>query len=144
MKPTPRTVLTGAFLGSLAVVAAFGLLLLVGPIPKAPFVAAWQGMVGGGWVAATVLGGAAFVLIGTLWGLLLLPVSHPTIGKGMLVAIVPTLWALVAWPALQGGPILAGGDPTGILIPIVMNVVIWGSLLGWYADRHTPGHAVAT
>lgn len=144
MKPTPKTALTGAFIGSVAVAGALGLLVLLGQIPKAPFVAAWQGMVGGGWVAAAVLGGAAFIAIGTLWGLLMTFVPNPTIVKGLLVGIVPTIWALVVWPAIQGNPILADGAPKGILIPVVMNVVIWGSILGWYADRHTPDHAVAS
>lgn len=138
MPPIVRTALTGAFLGALAVVAAFGLLVLIGQVPKAPFVGQWQSAFGGGWVSALLLGGALFVLIGTLWGLPFAWVPNPTIGKGMLYAVVPTLWALIVWPAINGQPILAGGDPVGILIPIVMNVVIWGSILGWYCRRHTP------
>lgn len=137
MSPTVRTALTGAFIGSLAVVAAFGLLLLIGQIPKAPFVAQWQEMMGGGWLLATLLGGAAFVAIGTLWGLPFAWVPNPTILKGMLYALLPTVWALVAWPAINGKPVFAGGDPVGILIPVVMNVVIWGSILGWYTSRRT-------
>ena len=137
MSASPRVALTGAFLGSLAVVGVFGLLLLIGQIPKAPFVAQWQDFFGGGWVAATLLGGAAFVIIGTLWGLPFAWVSDPTIPKAMAYAVLPTLWALGAWPALNGQPVFAGGDPVGILVPVGMNVVIWGSLLGWYTRQHT-------
>ena len=136
MTPTFRSALTGAFYGSLAVVGAFGLLLLLGQIPAAPFVGQWQAFFGGGWQLATVLGGLAFVAIGTLWGAPFAWVPRPTILKGMLWGIVPTLWALVAWPAINGQPVLADGDPKGIVLPILMNVVIWGSILGWYTQRH--------
>ena len=136
MTPTVRAALTGAFLGSLAVVGAFLILLVIGQIPKAPFVGQWQTFFGGGWVLASVLGGALFVLIGTLWGLPFAWVPRPTIPKAMLYALVPTLWAIWAWPAINGQPVFAGGDPVGLLIPVVMNVVIWGSILGWYARRH--------
>ena len=141
MTPSIRAALTGALLGSLAVVAAFGLLLLVGQIPKAPFVAAWQTFFGGGWVLATVLGGALFVLIGTLWGLPFAWVPNPTVPKAMAYGLVPTAWALVAWPAINGQPIFAGGDPVGLLLTLLMNVVIWGSLLGWYTRRRAPAMA---
>jgi hypothetical protein len=100
-------------------------------------------MAGGGWVTATIIGGALFIAIGTLWGLLMTLVPYPTIAKGLLVGIVPTIWALVVWPAIQGNPLLAGGDPKGILIPVVMNIVIWGSIVGWYTQRHTRALAAA-
>lgn len=141
MTPTVRAALTGAFWGSLAVVGAMLLLLLLGQIPKAPFTGQWQSFFGGGWVLASVLGGALFVLIGTLWGLPFAWVPRPTIPKAMLWAVVPTLWAVAAWPAINGQPAFAGGLP-GLLIPVVLNVVIWGSILGWYTRRHASARAV--
>ena len=62
---------------------------------------------------------------------LLAAVPNPT-----AYAVVPTLWALVARPAIQGRPVFAGGAPDGI--PVVMNIVICGSWLGWYTQRHAP------
>ena len=135
MHASIRAVLTGALIGSVAVVGAFGLLVLVGQIPKAPFAAQWQTLFGGDWRTGVLLGGLAFVAIGTLWGLPFAAVPHPTVPKAMAWAIVPTLWALAGWPAVQGTPLFADGDPAGVLIPIVMNIVVWGSLLGWYARR---------
>ncbi|WP_412063028.1 hypothetical protein [Rubrivirga sp. IMCC45206] len=141
MTPTLRSALIGAMYGSVAVVGAFGLMVVLGMIPKAPFTAQWQELAGGGWLLATVLGGLTFVAIGTLWGAPFAWVPRPTMGKAWLWAIVPTLWAVWAWPALTGKPTFAGGDPVGLLIPVVMNVVIWGSILGWVVTRAAPSPA---
>jgi hypothetical protein len=138
MQSKYRTAFVGGLIGSLAVAGALGLLVLFGPPPKAMFVAAYQQTLGGGWVAATIIGGVLFLLFGALWAVPFPALfSRPTIGKGILWGIVPTLWALTFVPAvLLGKPMFAGGNPVGIIIPIVMNGLIWGSIVGWYCRRH--------
>ncbi|WP_412067510.1 hypothetical protein [Rubrivirga sp. IMCC43871] len=137
MHPIFRSTLLGAFLGSVAVAGAFGLLVLAGLVDEAPFVGAWQSVFGGGWVVASVLGGAAFLAIGTLWGVPFTLVPRPTVGAAMLYAILPTLWALVGWPSLLGRPTFAGGDSAVVMLTVMMNVGVWGGILGAYAHRHT-------
>ena len=128
----------GGLWGSLAVAGAIGLLVLVGVVPKAPFTASYQSVLGGGWVAATVIGGVLFVLIGALWAVpFALLVPNPTVLKGVLFGLLPTLWAWTFVPAvLTDGPLFGGFTAMGLLIPIVMNCLIWGSIVGWYCARH--------
>ncbi len=135
MTPTVRASLTGAFLGSLAVAATLALLVLLGVVPQTGYVASWKAIAGGGWGTAAVFGGALFLLIGTLWGLPFAWVPRPTIPKAWLWALVPTAWALVGWPLVLGNPPLAGGDPKGLVLTFLMNVGIWGTVLGAYARR---------
>ena len=137
MHPIFRSTLLGAFLGSAAVAGAFGLLVLIGLVHKAPYVSEWQGVFGGNWVVATVLGGAAFLAIGTVWGIPFTLVPRPTVGAAMLYAILPTLWALAGWPSLRDRPLFAGGDPAAIMVTVIMNVGIWGGILGAYSHRYT-------
>ncbi len=137
MHPIFRSTVLGALIGSAAVAGTFGLLVLVGLMPEAPFVGAWRGLFGGGWIVATVLGGAAFLGIGTLWGVPFTLVPRPTVGAAMLYAILPTLWALVGWPSLRGQPTFAGGDSAAVMVTVMMNVGVWGGILGAYAYRHT-------
>lgn len=140
MTASPRTSFVGALYGSIAVALSLAALTLAGVFPKAPYVDNWQTIVGGGWVAGAILGGAAFVLIGALWGLPFSLVPNPTIGKGMLYGFVPTLFGWAVLPLVMGGAVFGGFALPALLIPIVMNVVIWGSILGWYASRHTVGY----
>lgn len=145
MKPTLQTVFVGALIGAVAVALALALLVLIGQMPAAPYVGNWQNIVGigDGWLTAAILGGVAFILIGALWGLPFSLVSNPTIGKGMLYGLVPALFGWVVLPLAMGGEAFGGFALKALLIPFVMNVLIWGSILGWYARRHTPAsHAV--
>ena len=144
MTASLRTSFVGALYGSVAVALSLALLVLVGAIPKAPYVGNWQDLIGGGWVAGAALGGAVFVLIGALWGLPFSLVPDPTVLKGMLYGFVPALFGWTVLPLTMGGEVFGGFALPALLIPFVMNVLVWGSLLGWYADRYTAETAVAT
>ncbi len=98
---------------------------------------------GGGWVLAAVLGGLTFVLIGALWGLPFALVPRPTVLKGMLYGFVPALFGWTVLPLVLGGAVFGGFALMALLIPFVMNVLIWGSILGWYAQRHVSTGAAA-
>ena len=128
----------GGLWGSLAVAGAIALLVLAGVAPKAMYTAAYQSVLGGGWVAATLIGGVLFLLFGALWGVpFALLVPNPTVLKGILFGLLPTLWAWTFVPAvLTGGPLFGDFTPLGLLLPIIMNCLIWGSIVGWYCARH--------
>lgn len=140
MSATLRDAAIGAFLGSLAVVGAFGLLVLFGLVPEAPWVTMWLHLFGGtGWVLPTVLGGLAFLVLGTLWGLPFAFVNEPSSFKGIVYGIVPTIWAWSGVPLILGTAPMGGLKPLGLAIPIVMNCLIWGSILGWWCHRQIFG-----
>ena len=136
MKPSLRDAAIGALLGSLAVVGAFGLLVVFGIVKAAPWVLMWQRFVGGeGWVLAAIVGGVLFVGIGVLWGLPFALVEEPSPFKGVVYGVLPTVWAWTGMAILLGQPPLGGLRPDGVLIPIVMNGLIWGSILGAWCRR---------
>jgi hypothetical protein len=35
----------------------------------------------------------------------------------------------------MGNPVFNGLTPRGVLMPIVFNVLVWGSFVGWYCAR---------
>ncbi|PSQ82050.1 MAG: hypothetical protein BRD46_00525 [Bacteroidetes bacterium QS_8_68_15] len=145
MQSRLRTGFVGGLFGSLAVAGTLGLLVLFGPPSKAMFVAAYQQTLGGGWIAATLIGGALFLLFGALWAVPYAAlVARSSVLKGILFGSVPTLWTWTFVPAvLTGGPMFGGGAPAGIIIPIVMNCLIWGSIVGWYVRRRSTHGPVA-
>lgn len=143
MTASLKTCFIGALYGSVAVALSLALLALIGQIPKAPYVGNWQDLVGGGWVTGAVLGGLAFILIGALWGLPFSLVKNPTVLKGMLYGLVPALFGWIVLPLVMGGALFGDFALMALLIPFVMNVLIWGSILGWYAARHTRTGAAA-
>lgn len=145
MKASIKTGFVGGLIGGAAVVLTVSLLVFVGVIPKAPFVPAWQSMFGGGWVAAAVLGGLLFVVGGGIWGALFaLLVPNPTVLKGVLFGILPTLFSgLFVTPVVIGGPVFNDFALLPNLIGLTMNCLIWGSLTGWYCARHIAASANA-
>lgn len=140
VKPTLRDAAIGAFLGSLAVTGTLALLVVVGLIPAAPWVSFWQAIwPTEDWVVPGFVGVLGFVAIGTLWGVPFALVEDPSPFKGFVYGVLPTLWALTGVPLLTGDAPLANLNPVGLAIPIVMNCLIWGTLLGWYAQRQVFG-----
>ena len=136
VKPSLRDVAVGALLGSLAVLGTLSLLVLIGIVPVAPWVAMWQTFIGGeDWVVPAVAGGALFVLAGVLWGLPFGLVREPSVFKGVVYGVLPTLWAWTGMPLLMGQAPLGGLEPIPLVLPVVMNCFIWGSILGWYTHR---------
>jgi hypothetical protein len=138
MKASAKDGFVGGLIASVPVLLTLALLALLGTIPEAPYVGAYQATLGGGWVVAAIIGGLLFLLSGAIWGVLFaVLVPNPTVLKGFLFGLLPTIWALTFIPAvLTGGPLFAGGSFMGLLIPFVMNCVIWGTIVGWYCAKH--------
>lgn len=77
-----------------------------------------------------------FIISGGIWGVIFSwMVKRPTILKGILFGILPNLWLWVVINAVVDKPLFNGFSLKGILIPVVFNMIIWGSFIGWYASR---------
>lgn len=102
------------------------------------FVGMYKGAFGpnppGGAVAAAII----FVISGGIWGVIYAAlVKHATVLNGFLFGILPTLWLWVAVNAYLDKPLFNGFEIKGLLMPIIFNMVIWGSFIGWYMGRKT-------
>ena len=100
-----------------------------------PFVSTYRATIGihpADQVVALIL----FIISGGIWGLLFTwMVKNPTIIKGILFGLLPNLWLWIAVNGVVGKPMFNGFSLMGILGPVIFNMLIWGSILGWYAAR---------
>lgn len=100
------------------------------------FVQMYQGMFGTNPPADQIIAAILFVISGGIWGLLFTAfVKYPTVLKGMLFGLLPSLWIWVVVNPILGKPLFNDFTVKGILMPLIFNVVIWGTFVGWYASR---------
>ena len=104
-----------------------------GSIP--PFVSNYRATIGthpADQVVALIL----FIISGGIWGLIFTwMIKRPTVIKGILFGILPNLWLWIVISNYFGKPLFNGFTLMGILGPVIFNMLIWGSILGWYAWR---------
>lgn len=94
----------------------------------------------GGQIVAAII----FLISGGIWGLVYaLFVKHPTVLNGFIFGILPTLWLWVVVNATLGKPLFNGFTAKGLLMPIIFNMVIWGTFVGWYMSRRNTSVAIA-
>lgn len=111
------------------------------------FISMYHGMFGENPPTDQIIAALLFIISGGIWGLLFsLLVKEPTVVKGMLFGILPTLWLWIAVNAFLGKPLFNGFTTKGLLMPILFNIIIWGSFVGWYMSNrwhraHHVGHA---
>lgn len=90
-----------------------------------------------------IIAAIIFIISGGIWGIIFtLLVKHPTILKGMLFGLLPSLWLWVVVNPIIGQPLFNDFTLKGILMPLLFNVVIWGTFMGWYASSRY-GHETA-
>jgi hypothetical protein len=83
-----------------------------------------------------ILGTLLFIISGGIWGVIYaLMIKHATVLNGFLFGLLPTLWLWVAVNAFLGKPLFNGFAVKGLVLPIIFNMVIWGSYIGWYMSR---------
>lgn len=100
------------------------------------FVQMYQGAFGSNPPTDQMLGAILFIISGGVWGIIYaLLVKHATVLNGFLFGILPTLWLWVAVNAFLGKPLFNGFDVKGLVMPLIFNMVIWGSFIGWYMSR---------
>lgn len=101
------------------------------------FVQMYQGAFGGpNPPTDQILGAILFIISGGIWGAIYaLLVKHATVLNGFLFGILPTLWLWVAVNAFLKKPLFNGFDVKGLVLPLIFNMVIWGSFIGWYMSK---------
>lgn len=83
--------------------------------------------------ADQIIAAVLFIISGGIWGVVYaLLVKHPTVMNGFFFGILPTLWLWVVINAVIGKPLFNDFTLKGILMPIIFNMVIWGTITGWY------------
>ena len=125
------------FLGAVVLIVIMYVMQIV-QIGEPGFVGIGKAMLGDGLshVILHIISAIGFAVAGGIWGLIFAAVvPNPNIIKGMLFGFAPTffLWLVIA--PLTGKPLFNGFALPGIVLPIIFNVVIWGSFTGWYLSR---------
>lgn len=134
MKHALKTGFIGGCLGAIVLAIIFYLMQAAGKgIPG--FVSTYRATIGAH-PADQVVALILFIISGGIWGLIFTwIVKRPTIGKGILFGLLPNLWLWIAVNGFLGKPLFNGFTLMGIVGPVIFNMLIWGSILGWYASR---------
>ena len=107
------------------------------------FVSMYQAKFGANPPADQIIAAILFIISGGVWGLVYaLLVKNPTVLNGFLFGILPTLWLWVVVNAALGKPLFNGFAVKGLVLPIIFNMVIWGSYVGWYMSKRNAYVAV--
>ena len=132
----------GGALGAILLVVVMYIMQAAGMGAPA-FVKMYHAMFGSNPPIDQIIAAIIFIISGGIWGILFtLLVKHPTILKGMLFGLLPSLWLWVVVNPIIGQPLFNDFTLKGILMPLLFNVVIWGTFMGWYASRKY-GHETA-
>ncbi len=122
----------GGAIGALILVVIMYILKAVG-MGEPGFVLMYQGAFGANPPMDQILGAIIFIISGGIWGVIYaLLVKNASVLNGFLFGILPTLWLWVAVNAYLGKPLFNGFEAKGIIMPLIFNMVIWGSYVGWY------------
>lgn len=134
MKHRLRTGFIGGCIGAI-VLAIITYLMQAAGKGEPPFVSTYRATIGthpADQLVALIL----FIISGGIWGLIFgWMVRRPTILKGILFGILPNLWLWIAVNGVLARPLFNGFTLMGIVGPIIFNMLIWGSILGWYSSK---------
>ena len=134
MKHRLKTGFIGGCLGAIVLAIIFYIMQAMGKGTPG-FVSTYQATIGTH-AADQFVALILFIISGGIWGLLFTwMVKKPTIIKGILFGILPNLWLWIVVNSVLGKPMFNGFSLMGILGPVIFNMLIWGSILGWYASR---------
>jgi hypothetical protein len=134
MKHSFKVGFIGGCLGAIVLAIIFYIMQAMGKgIPG--FVSTYRATIGihpADQVVALIL----FIMSGGIWGLIFAwMVKRPSILKGILFGILPNLWLWIVVNGALGKPLFNGFSLMGILGPVIFNMLIWGSILGWYVSK---------
>lgn len=85
-----------------------------------------------------LLGTIGFTIAGGIWGAIYaLIIKNSSLISGMLFGFLPTLFLWLVISPLMSGAVFNGFAAKGLIMPVIFNVGIWGSFVGWYLSRKT-------
>lgn len=121
------------------ILAAIMFVMFLANLGDAPaFVAMYRKMAGENVPLDYILGTLGFIGAGGIWGAIYaLVVKKPTVINGMLFGFLPTLFLWLVISPLMSGEVFNGFAAKGLIMPVIFNVLIWGSFVGWYLSRRT-------
>lgn len=145
-KPLRAGVVAGAI--GMVLVFVIHLALYTGGIGQEPvalrFTEQWMGLHGANAIGIGLL---LFLIAGAGWGAAYAAwVNKTSIGTGAAFGLVPWLANMFVLKPFVSQPLLAGGDPLGIFVPLIL-LVFWGAFVGalvpalpfprqvWWNDR---------
>ncbi len=136
MKVSIKTGFIAGCIGAIILVAIMYILKEAG-LGEPGFIGMYRGMTHSNSSSDPFIAALIFIVAGGgIWGILFaLLVKNPTLLKGFLFGILPTLWLWVAVNSMLGKPLFNGFNLMGIVMPVIFNMVIWGSFIGWYCSR---------
>ena len=122
--------------GAVVLIIVMYVFQALGWIGEPGFVGIYRSLFHSDNISAQVLAAVLFAISGGIWGLLYaLFTRHSTVYKGAVFGFIPSFWLwLVVLPTI-GQPIFSGFTTKGLLLPILFNVVIWGSFVGAYLNN---------
>ena len=138
MKASIKTGFVAGCIGAIILVIIMFIMKAAG-LGEPGFIGMYRGMTHSTNASDPLIAGLLFVILGEgIWGIIFaLLVKNPTLVKGVLFGILPTLWLWVVVNAMVGEPLFNGFEMMGIVMPLIFNMVIWGSVVGWYCSRKT-------
>lgn len=123
---------TGGVLGALALVLVMYAMDFAG-FDRPAFVEMYQAVFGANPPMDHIISAILFLISGGIWGMIFAAlVKYPTTLKGFLFGILPTLFLWVVINPLIGEPMFNDFTFVGIIMPILFNMVIWGTFIGVY------------
>jgi hypothetical protein len=126
----------GGFYGALILIVIMYMLKFIDLAGDPGFVSIYKNSFGSDNGFLThLLASLLFAVSGGIWGVIFKFVPDPTIWKGTLFGLLPSLWLWVVVVPMMGGEFFNGFATKGILLPILFNCVIWGSFLGWFSTK---------
>lgn len=130
-----KTGCTAGILGAAILVAIMYVMTAIG-MGNPGFVEMYRAQFGTSSSADHFIAAILFLICGGIWGIIFaILVKNPTVLKGFLFGILPTLWLWTAVNAFMGKPLFNDFAWDELLMPLVFNMVIWGSFIGWYCSR---------
>ncbi|MEO6637206.1 MAG: hypothetical protein ABIN25_02950 [Ginsengibacter sp.] len=100
------------------------------------FVAMYEGKFGPNPPGGQFMAALLFIISGGIWGIVFaLMIKKSTVLKGFLFGLLPSLWLLVVVNYALDKPLFNDFKPMGIIMPLIFNMGIWGSFIGWYMSK---------
>lgn len=139
MKDKIKVGFSAGFIGGLIVILFQFIFKWIGWAGNPGFIGIYHKTFGVHEMAADIIiSGFLFAVSGGIWGLIFTLLMKPSVFKGIIYGLAPSLWVWLVISPYMGFPVFHGFALKPIIFPIIFNCIIWGSFVGWYARRALP------